>query len=245
MLQSTRVVTVVTTHDHTAAWLTFWAKTIAALAWPVALVCLALLFHGPLMALLEKLRDFEGWGVKASFGERVGKLADDTARVVPPPPPRAERPGIGFPHPPAPSQGIGFPDPPAPAAASGPPKFRATPPDTPAAQPAFHGGGPIQSPVEVILEGWRNIERALQAAGAAQGDAYMTDTLLISVLVEKGKLRPETLALVDQARDLRNSVLHRRGAPPDAGVAMIYFNSARSIAQAILRDAGIDGRPQS
>ena len=48
--------------DHTAMWLDFIAKVFGAAAWPTTLLLLAWIFYRPLLGLLEKIRQFEGWG---------------------------------------------------------------------------------------------------------------------------------------------------------------------------------------
>lgn len=69
------------TPDLTVAWLTFWADVAQALAWPIAAVILALFFATPLRRVLQKIVEFEGLGVKATFAKDVEQLAHKAASV--------------------------------------------------------------------------------------------------------------------------------------------------------------------
>lgn len=240
LLQTTRVVTLVTHPDRLADWLTFWGKAITALAWPLALVILALTFRKPIYALLEKLSDFEGWGFKASFKREVGKLAEETARAALPPLIEAD------------ASPASTPDPQPVDHEATAPAFATKPQDAPldsvlpegplsrrlGYSHGFRGGlRPTSSPREIVMYGWQEVEQALSEIGLANGLPAMTWAGFLGQLAVSDKLQPETARLIENAFAIRNRLAHHAGQEPDYTEAVLYLTSAQSIAQAIRRDA--------
>lgn len=63
--------------------LSFLAALVAALAWPAAVVVLALLFRAPITQLLQTARKLRGWGLE--FERGVEELESKAAQLPPPP----------------------------------------------------------------------------------------------------------------------------------------------------------------
>jgi hypothetical protein len=232
----------------------FIASLVGSLAWPLTVLLLALVFHRPILALLEKVRRFKGWGFEVSLDDQIVKLAEDTARVVTL---RTDEAGAEIPAAlPAPGAA---PIPAAPHVAPPPPKPKARrgrtkPPPTPEkprpapVPPRRFTGGPVDnnSSRGLIMSGWAEIEFAL-ARAAYENDIDDVNPITNAVhLREIGKLRPETFHLVREAMTLRNNAAHLPVAAwPDLHQALLYMTSAGSIALRVLEDAGLagDGAP--
>lgn len=201
----------------------FIASLVGSLAWPVTLVFVVFLFRRPILALLDKMQQFEGWGLKAWFGGAVDQLAADTAMAALPP--AAEvAPVVPPPKPP-----------------KGKYALRKSPPGSSVDFPPTHMDPiallPTSQPREIVTYGWQVIDQALRDAGKAHGYVAMTDARLVEFLCEAGKLQPKTAALIENARTIRNRLAHH-GGQPDYNEAVLYLTTAQAISQAILREAG-------
>jgi len=79
--------------QYYSTFLDFVARIIGSLAWPIAIYLIAQLFRSEfgglvtaLSARVAELRELRGFGARASFGGRVGRLAGSSKFEVGPPP---------------------------------------------------------------------------------------------------------------------------------------------------------------
>jgi hypothetical protein len=64
--------------DHTAAWLDFWSKILAAWAWPIGAIVLALIFAPQIRKLVENLARLKLPGLELVLREKAAQLAEQT-----------------------------------------------------------------------------------------------------------------------------------------------------------------------
>ena len=72
--------------DWLGPWLDFVASAVGSLAWPVAIVTLALLFQKPIVELIERMNLFEAGGAKFGFEKAAERLVDRSAGIDEPDP---------------------------------------------------------------------------------------------------------------------------------------------------------------
>jgi hypothetical protein len=79
--------------QYYSMFLEFIAKIVGSLAWPITIYLIAQLFKSEfgglvtaLAARVAELRELRGFGARASFGGRVGRLAGSNKFEVGPPP---------------------------------------------------------------------------------------------------------------------------------------------------------------
>jgi len=185
--------------------LTFTSKLIDALAWPLAVVILGVMFQEQVKNLLKSVKHAKGAGIELEFGERAEAVAEQ-AEAVPAPQPTAHEPVEPG------SQAE------ADAAYFASLLLKTSLEDRPSA---------------VILESWRNIEGALAIAARAQGLARSklvnpTATNAGAALLSSGLLTSEQFELIRSLRDLRNKVAHVQ-FEPDKRAAMNYYEASQKV----------------
>jgi hypothetical protein len=68
-------------------WLQFFSSVIESLAWPAAVITLAVLMRGQLAQLIEGIRSFEWDKLKITIGERLHQVSEKLENVPEAPPP--------------------------------------------------------------------------------------------------------------------------------------------------------------
>ena len=224
MVDTTKVTKMITTtssatHDHTVAWLEFWSKIAGAIAWPCAVVILALLFAGPLRRILAKIVQFEGWGAKATFSEDVMTLAAGASQA-------SDEAGDAIANPfgqPTDVNAAEYVDPD--RAAQRETLNQLTSAGRALAQ---HRWG---EPRTIILEAWLEIERAINYLYTQTNLPGCLATGKAFDLLRRNGTIPEDLAQkVTDARTIRNKAVHDFEAPSVSDAA-IYAQAAKELAR--------------
>lgn len=79
-----------------AEWTELVTGLVASLAWPVVAIIVLLVFRKPLIELVERIRNFELFGVRATLDDRLNAAARSSARQEYVAPPRPEKPAATF-----------------------------------------------------------------------------------------------------------------------------------------------------
>lgn len=203
--------------DGGMSWMEFVSAMFGHLAWPLAVVCLAVMFYRPIHAVITKVSEFEGLGFKASFREDVETLAVETSVAVSAATTRSQAeldpPGDADAAPPAPVELA-----------------------VPAASDAWADMITTQ-PRLVVLESWFKIETAIRdALRRVNAPSNVSTPRALRILEAEGAISPSTLELVDNARRLRNRAVHSEN-DIQISEAALFASSAHSIAAAVRWDA--------
>lgn len=75
--------------ESLASWLQFVESLVASLAWPIAVVVIVVVLRGRLNALLDRIQNVEGMGLKATFGQEASNVRAEVEGTL-----RAEVEGI-------------------------------------------------------------------------------------------------------------------------------------------------------
>lgn len=212
--------------DHTAAWLDFSGKLAGAVAWPIAALILAWMFHAPIWRFLDKLARLKLPGVEVEIGKQVEQLAEGTSST-------ASKVWIDFP---APDQAVGAEE-----AEEG----EATEDDEDVFSPIPHDGNSPpagwsddQPPMMIVLQAWTEVERRMRKAlppnAIAIGGVHAA--AMADLLLDAGAISKETRTLIREASAIRNRVAH--GATVTYTEALAFKASCDRIAK-LLRWGGI------
>lgn len=196
-------------------WLQFSASVIGSLAWPIALVALGFMFRDQFKGLLKKIKHAKGGGFELDFSEDVKRIVAEAEQVK---------------HEAAPIEpGMKFGNP---TAIQGPP-----PDDKDKLYELLK-----ERPSALILDSWRDVERATQDVITELGfDMGATTrrnappTLWPRLLQTNGVLSAEEAALLADLRTLRNKVAHATDWEPTVPDALDYHRTAGLIT-AVLRN---------
>jgi len=210
---STKTATAAASVAHEMGTLDFIVSMTGSLAWPLVIVVIVLAFKAQLVALAGKVASFEGFGVKLSFADRVSQLSAELA--VPP---------------------VEAAEPPAAAEDEKKPKRQR--------RPRLYGGSSavsLDSAEGKVIGGWLLIEGALSEA-ADEVDHPRLASKPIEILYElhdAGVLKDDTVAMVQEARTLRNAVAHGQAKDFGLSVAQQYLDNAAKIVERIRRESGV------
>lgn len=170
-------------------WLTFTSKIVEALAWPLVVLILGLVFREKLHDLLAAMRKLKAGPVEAEF-----EMAAKQARVN----------------------------------ATEATALEATKtPDLPLGSKASSDQNVVKKllsarndPAGAILEGWATVDGELFRLGRQLGflvDPLESTAKVYKAIVSSNVLPAETIRLVQELRELRNSVVHAKVTPtPDS-----------------------------
>jgi hypothetical protein len=228
--------------------LDFIGNVIAALAWPVTVIVLALSFRKEIKDKLKNLTSVEAAGAKAAFSEEAKELAADTKQVAVSPVPEASAPvATVTPGPIAQT---------APDLGSQPQQPVVEPMAGPTAEAlakhwksavfltrpsVFYGGGAaLERPGAIVLDTWQRIEGALALLMNLEPQTGMVALMLqagpnswIAYLKERGILSKEASYILQRLYALRNSVAHEKNFEPDMKDALNYVESAEGILEVL------------
>jgi hypothetical protein len=193
-------------------WLQFSASVIGSLAWPIAVVVLGTMFREQFKALLAKLRHAKGAGIEVDFAEDLKRVVAEGEQV------KQEALAI-----PEPLDGMGLP---APNAAQQREELYALLRERPSA---------------LILDSWRDVEKAahdvIAALGLQGGSTFRRGSApanWATLLQTQGVLTEEQAALLADLRRLRNKVAHAVDWEPAVPDALDYHRTA-SLLTSVLR----------
>jgi len=222
-----------------AEWLKFWAEVVKALAWPITLLVLAVFFHRPLKNLFERLASWKGLGIEASFGDRVGALAVDSAKAAENVDP-ATAPATGH----APTLQTNPVD----APATGKTGDTSNAAEISSADQldlltrvarSTHHEPDITRLAGSILMAWLGIEAELNRLVTRFGldNSRLTVRGQVSALRDLGKISRQTATLIHRAMTLRSEVLHGRVTTLSTADVLAYEEGARSIVELLKKAA--------
>lgn len=223
--------------DPGIGWMELVAALASSLAWPIVFVVGLVVFRRELRSMVRKaqVKSIELFGAKIDFGDRVSDLEeatevaaefDDGEEVQPynadvEEPPAAEEPRDQ-------NQVAPIPD------------------DVP--RDDIKRTRTNFSPVGMgtaegkVLAGWLQIERALKDVADTHVSGPSTKPLeILWDLSSAGIISPETVALVEEARNLRNAVVHDQVKDLTFLTAQRYAHSAGMIAARIRSEAASYG----
>ncbi|WP_332768933.1 hypothetical protein [Phenylobacterium sp.] len=191
--------------------LEFIASMTGSLAGPITGLAVLWVFRRQLTALAGKIASFEGFGVKVNFAERAAELSVASSEPTTPPVP--------------------VPDTTAGADAK--------PPRRPKSRGAQVTAGMGSSEGKVVA-GWLMIEAALREAATEHDIGPSSKPLeLLFALQQAEALTEETAGLIEEARRLRNAVVHGKAEGFSFIAAQNYAHSATNIAARIRAEAGL------
>ncbi|RYG88103.1 MAG: hypothetical protein EON59_05450 [Alphaproteobacteria bacterium] len=208
----------------------------AGLAWPIAVVIVVWVLSGPLKNLLNKLSDFKGFGFEATFERKLENLAEQVAQsgqasesTGPFNPTQNAEPTAEEAEQAAQEQSIEGdfqPSTPVPQdlGDQGPPTLRGD------LRHYYQEALRVESTM-LIHDGWRNIERELQALGTRSGVPPTNSLQTSRRLLEYGVLDHDTYHQIMEARQLRNMVAHGDDTAVSRAQAGLYAQTARALAE--------------
>jgi len=178
--------------------LQFLVQLAQVLAWPAVALVVVVLLRKPLSSLLPELSSFRWKDLEIEFERKIGKIVEQADGVLPPPE-RAEATR---------------------AAIKGP-----------GAQTDRFTALAELSPSAAILDTWLDVEAAVRQAASRHAmtqDQEVPPLQAIQALAKEGVLDPQTLAILDGLRHLKNIAAH---APANA----ITVSQARELREIALR----------
>jgi hypothetical protein len=198
-------------------WLTFISNIAHALAWPLSVVAIALLFRRSLLKLLPGLRGLEYGSLKITFGEQLLKTVEQADRISLTTS-QSRRGKLGH------SLGSGGGDP----LGGGDPGVSYRREDLDLAEMA------VQSPRTAVLEAWIEVEDAIRQALESTGIRTPAGTVgQVKLLQDKGIITPDLVPIIDNLRGLRNEAAHYPDFVVEPTQALEYARLARRIANVL------------
>lgn len=187
-------------------WLAFLASIVGSLAWPVAVVVIALIFREPILKLLPDVSELEYGKFKVKFEKELAEIKEQAElTALPPAPPRPA-----------------FPE---------PKESGANAADREAADFVHLA---LASPRAAIIESWLAVERELtrlmQSAGITTRAGAVGKP---STLEQRGIISADLARLIDRLWSLRNEAVHHPRLGVDVAEALEYARLAGRIVAAL------------
>jgi hypothetical protein len=190
-------------------WLAFWASVIGSLAWPTAVVVVALVFRRPIMRVLASLNEVTYKGATFKIAQEIER-AQAKAESVLPEPLRAVAPPSPVERPATEPSWVFMPR-----------------------ERVVHLA--LAAPAMLVLESWQEIERearsALTRAGIQSKNATASGHLM--ALRSSGLLSDDAYGVIDDLRQIRNEAAHNSKDAVGSKEALQYINAAERAVQAL------------
>lgn len=186
-------------------WLAFLASIIGSLAWPTAVVSIALIFRRAILKLLPDVSELEYGKFKVKFQKELAEVKEQAdLAALPPAPPRHALP----------------------KATKAPTGERNAAADF--VQLA------LASPRAAVLESWMQVEQELGRLTQGAGIITRAGTVgKLSTLEQRGLLTAELSRVIENLRSLRNEAAHYPQFAPGVAEAIEYAQLADRVTAAL------------
>jgi hypothetical protein len=195
-------------------WLSFIAAITSSLAWPTAVVVLALGFRKALLALIPDVQEVGYGKFKVTFERKLSEAKERAATAQLPPVPAEEIAQV--PHAADPgAEGNELPE-----------EFKKL---------AIMS---VLSPKATVLDAWTEVEQALQEASRRVNLGPVRRGERVQRLIEANGTTQDIGEIVRTLETLRNDAAHQPDPAIDAGTAMNYALLARRVAASLRGEQG-------